>query len=130
MSSLKISMMIMIGIKEMRKTKRRSCCFLPGDAHDNRRWVTRLSSDRVIENRSVNAASITDGERKNALRYFITILGFISYLFLCLLRCLTVQFFTFSLFSLFLVVRFFCHTFSLSSDYNQLKCSCCSHYTT
>jgi hypothetical protein len=35
---------------------------LPGDAHEIRRFVTRLSSDRVKENRSVNAESITDDE--------------------------------------------------------------------
>ncbi len=57
--------------------------FLPGDAHDIRRLVTRLSSDRVIENRSANAENITDDEKmvKDTSQMTTTILHFISYLF-------------------------------------------------
>lgn len=122
---------------EMRWLNQRSG-FLPGDAHDNRRLSTRLSSDRVIENRSANAVSIADDDdEKNWSKtlHYCTLFDFLSSL--CLHRCLIVQFWlSFSLsFSLFVSLCpplfLFCHTFlSFYFDYNQLKYSCCRHYTT
>lgn len=114
--------------------------FLPGDAHDIRRLVTRLSSDRVIENRSANAENITDDEKmvKDTSQMTTTILHFISYLFSSLSLFAhtsnSLIFFSFSrALSLSLFFLFFCHTFYILScyfDYNQLKWSCPSHYTT